>query len=287
MKKNKFTILLIVLIFLFVRESTAGTSAQTRSNCTGLKKYSVSAYAFNYGILIQAQQNGSCTYASAYASASHCSASPNNSAGGFHANPWSDRWWAKGGSAYITPLLPPVDSIGIARCEMGNQTVINAGPVVGTTVVELSNFTGSMVATNSNDYGSTYRIIIWKGLGELTGPQQAFYDGTVRIENGQIITDGFFNASDFIVTTVMDTSGSMVTKIQPVPNLSKSFTLNVDNSDNSVAVNGYGETGFGAYDQFFPYTPTIIPTLNQWGLIVFSLLMLTVILIFLRKGRIA
>ncbi len=287
--KKLINLIAIALVLLSNAETFAGANGNTRANCGVLKKYTANARVFNYGVQLGWQYSASCSYAYAYKSASHCYAQCTNSSAGCYPVTWSDRWWASGGNAFAPPATAPTDSNGIARCELSSQASVSNGPVPNTTVVELSNFSGSMVAATNTSYGSVYRIIIWKGTtandSELTSSSQALYDGSVRIEHGQVIADGIFNPSDFNYSMTIDSLGAQVIKVEPIPNLSKTITLNVNNSDNSVAVSVYGDAGFGNYDPIFPYVINPIPTLSQWGLIIFTLLMLSVTMVFVYKRQ--
>jgi hypothetical protein len=170
------------------------------------------------------------------------------------------------------------------------DTLIN-GP--GNTVTALFNgFSGYLRATVNSWHGASFTIMAFQAPleGDPSLPpnyfNSAIYHCNFRIEHGELIVSEPFQLEDFIVTTQHDSSGTDVIQVEPVPGLVKSIIL--PGSDSTIVIMINGGAGYGTYVPNPILLPeNQIPTLSQWGIIIFALLLLTVGMVFVQRKQTA
>jgi len=184
-----------------------------------------------------------------------------------------------------------LDSVGIARSELRLDFDIT-GVSPNSSIVTLNNFSGVLSAKKSTLFGAAFQTLLWKGLStldSLVSPSNLILDGSVRIENGQVIMAGMFAPGDFIISNAVDPqTGDSIIQVEPVPGLQKTFTVAGDTTDNSIAVTTSSSAGFGTFDPNQVYVnsrlPSTIPTLSEWGMMIFAGLLVTVGAFYISKG---
>jgi hypothetical protein len=202
---------------------------------------------------------------------------------------YTNNWHYSTGTAFIPPLPITGDTLGIARNNITEEE--NISSIGNSTTIVLQNFIGSLCAAINTHFGSSYRIIIWRkdDSNDVTiTPSKVLWEAGIRVENGQAIALGGFDLSDFVVANASDSSGYPVIKVTPISGLMKTINVNFPGSDSLVAVTTAGDVGFGAYDPSAIFQPSTnnIPTLSQWGIIIFTFLLIVAGVVYIRRRQI-
>lgn len=139
---------------------------------------------------------------------------------------------------------------GYAYSSMETTVVID-----DSNLVSLSNITGEFTA-GPDGFGAAWTVAIWLSPtpDELLDPKKVLLQGSAWIENGQLRTTGFFNESDFTairssVTNEQTEEQIPVIRYVPVAGLKKSLQLPRDIVSDHIVVSGFGESGYGKYDE--------------------------------------
>jgi hypothetical protein len=229
--QRKIVTFVLLAFIMIANDSFAGWSTTTRSSCHWYaKRYVANSHSYDYSTgeffndhngdcncavanLIGQNANPSYNWPCAYAYAQNGSGSCNNR--GFSG---TNAWYCASGAEYPTtparPMVPPTkispDSVGKSECQF-SQNVSYEGDRYG--LIRIDNISGFLSASTNTQFGAWYRIVLWvpqdistgKGYEDtLITPQKVLWEGSIRIENGQIITTGGFSARDFDTTTTAD-----------------------------------------------------------------------------------
>jgi hypothetical protein len=157
------------------------------------------------------------------------------------------KWNAIAGEGYRIPLIEPTDSYGVSKGDNGETVTFDSA----NHSIRLSDFHGRISATLGTGYGSTLMYVIWTPETEddsIISANEVLNKGRVSIENGQLVTDGFFSPSDFNVTIVPDsTSPSQLLNVSPSNQLTKTIQIGSSTSLDSVKVSVFLEGGYGNF----------------------------------------
>jgi hypothetical protein len=288
--KTIFIKLLALIIFVFIQNySKAGIDVTIRKTCSIQNKYKVRVAIWEQtssgSVLVCSQSNSGCTYALAACNGFIPLARADRRIG---SNKHSYHYYSYpyyAGNSFVYPSVVTSSIVGIGIGDIEEE--INFNSTANNTEVTINGFSGRLAASINSQYGSAYRVVIWKGINgsdSIMNPSKVLLEGSVRIENGTVITTGFFSPSDFTVTTVLDASGFMVNKVEPIVGLQKVLQLPYDDADNSIAVHVANHGGFGDYDPNAIFDDDVaIPTLTEWGLILLAIVLLTIGVIILKR----
>lgn len=157
------------------------------------------------------------------------------------------KWNAIAGMGYLIPQNEPSDSYGYSKGDNSEFILFDSA----NHAIQISDFTGYISTTLGTGYGSTLLYVIWDPESEedsVITVNEVLSKGRVSLENGQIVTDGFFNSSDFYLTVEPD-SGSLVPVLKANPSAGLSKTIPIDTSINldSVKVSVFCEGGYGPF----------------------------------------
>lgn len=216
-----------------------------------------------------AEVRGCCTYNGGWSGVCY---------GGTYWHGFPFQWYNyKAGEEFIADTIPPVE--GVSRAEVNFQTTVTNGPG-NTVIITLGNFSGSLRATAASWHGTSCAMIGFQAppafdsasiFNYTIPPGSILFSTGFRIEHGTPIFMPPFTASDFVVSTQPDSSGTTVLQIVPVPGLIKSFT--VAGNDSTVFMKTQLGAGYGHYNNSAITTPSQIPTLTEWGLILLAVLL--------------
>lgn len=196
------------------------------------------------------------------------------------------------GEAYLGPSAITPDSLGVARCSLTADAVV--ADSAGGTLVTLTGFTGALAAKHLTDFGSALRCVVWNSASAadtVIRPGNVLADGSVRIEHGIVATTGIFSGSDFVVDTVVDSTGYTVLRVRPTAGLAKHIFVPVDDAGNTVAISSFNEVGFGDYDPNFIYNEdetgfaTSLPGLSPIGQLLTGAVLLLAGVLAIRRRR--
>ncbi len=281
---------LILLIAIFSQNlSNAGIDTEYRKNCTILAKYKVKVAIWkrvgNSTVTLCTATDKGCSYAAAACNGYIPNARADVRIG---SNPYRYHYYYYpyyAGNSFVHPPVVSPDTLGIGIGDITEEVTFNT--TGNNTEVTINGFSGRLAASVNSQFGTCYRILIWKSENaqdSIMSASKVLMEASIRIENGAIHTTGFLSPSDFTVTTVMDASGFMVTQIEPVVGLQKVLQLPYDDADNSLAVRTANHGGFGYYDPNAIFENEVaIPTLTEWGLILLTAALVLFGIVFLLK----
>ena len=228
-----------------------------------------------------------------------------------------------GSGTYFVSTSNIIDTMGLSRGDV-NIPIIDIdyfdtpkGKII------IPNINGYIAVKANSDFGQLFRIIVFSSLDSLDTlitPQKILWEGSVRIEHGQLIVTGGFMLSDFGITytteNITDSSNNFLYSVPamkafPIGDLlNNGLSLDIQNDIiNQLLINNPRQVplsviqnanadnvgvrilvagGYGNFvDDITPHFSIPIPTLSQWGLIIFSFLLFGAIVWYLRKRKLA
>ncbi len=305
MKKPSFISLALSLLLVqgLFQSAHAGGSWSCRNSCWGSPKWKYKANAHvqqkegAFWRTKTSSESKNCNDATATANFGSAYGLAWARPGSHDVKSGSNLSYQRGGPGFSGSTSSDIVS-GYAYSHMGTVLTIDES-----NLVRLSNITGELTAGAdafgaADGFGAAWTVAVWLAPtpDELIDTNKVLVSGSAWIENGTLHTTGIFTAADFTATMSVATNGQTgevlpVTRYVPVAGLVKNIQLPPAVVADHIVVSAFGESGYGAYDEAAvltgePFVLVNIPTLSEWGMIILSLLLLTVGTVFILRRRV-